>query len=124
DGEKPNRGVYVYVVAPAIVLTLVARYVVDAYSVRVVIMSAAVSLLLALASRRLFVTPGGTRFNPGRRAAAYWLATAAAILAIRIVATVVAGGAPPLIDDNPIVNLSVALSVIVALGAMFAYFLL
>src|SRR5690606_23985868 len=41
DGEKANRGVYLYVVAPAIVLTLLTRYVVDVYSVRVVIMSAA-----------------------------------------------------------------------------------
>lgn len=123
DGAKVNRGVYLYVVLPAIVATLAARYVVDAYSVRVVVMSLAIALLAALASRRLFAEPRGMRFNPGRRAAAYWLAASAGVLVIRVVATVVGGGAPPLIDDNPIPNLYVALSVIIALGAMFAYFL-
>jgi len=78
DGEKASRAVYLYVVAPAIVLTLLARYVVDAYSACVVIMSAAISLLLALASRRLFMTPSGTRSNPGRRAAAFFFAPMAA----------------------------------------------
>src|SRR5690606_23223826 len=105
-------------------LTLAARYVVDAYSIRVVVMSLAISLLLALASARLFRQPRGIRINPGRRAAAYWLAATAAVLALRVVATAIAGGAPPLIDDNPVPNLYVALSVIIALGAIFAYFLL
>ncbi len=124
DGERPNRWVYWYVVAPAIALTLAARYVVDAYSIRVVVMSLAISLLLALASARLFRQPRGIRINPGRRAAAYWLAATAAVLALRVVATAIAGGAPPLLDDNPVPNLYVALSVIIALGAIFAYFLL
>src|SRR5690606_2793 len=101
----------------------VARYAVDAYSVRVVVMSIAISLLLGLASRRLFMEPANVRLNPGRRAAAYWMAAAAGVLAIRVVATVVTGGAPPLIQQDAITNFSVALSVIIALGAVFAYFL-
>jgi diguanylate cyclase (GGDEF)-like protein len=123
DGQRMHRGVYLYVVVPAIVATLVFRYVVDAYSVRVAIMSVAIALLLGLASRRLFAEPRGIRPNPGRRAAAYWMAASAGVLVARFIATVIGGGAPPLIDDNPIPNLYVALSVIIALGAVFAYFL-
>jgi diguanylate cyclase (GGDEF)-like protein len=123
DGESMSRGVYLYVVAPAIVATLAARYVVDLYSVRVAVMSAAIALLLGLASRRLFVDPPGIRSNPGRRAAAYWMAASAGVLVARFIATVIGGGAPPLIDDDPIPNLYVALSVIIGLGAVFAYFL-
>src|SRR5690606_20795299 len=66
DGAKVNRGVYLYAVAPAIVATLVARYVVDAYSVRVVVMSAAIALLLVLASRRRAQIGGSSR-------ASHWL---------------------------------------------------
>lgn len=124
DGEKVNRAVYLYIVAPAILLTLLARYLVDAYSVRVVVVSAAISLLVGLASRRLFMTPAGLHDNPGRRAAAYWMAASAGALAVRVITTVVGGSAPPLIGDDAIPNLSVALSVIIALGAVFAYFLL
>lgn len=123
DGERAARWVYLYVVAPAIVATLTARYVVDAYSVRVVIMSLGIALLLALASQRLFAEPRGMRFNPGRRAAAYWLAASAGILVVRVIATVAGGGAAPLLEDDSIPNLYVALSVIIALGAIFAYFL-
>lgn len=124
DGERVHRGVFLYVVVPAIVGTLLARYAVDAYSVRVVVMSAAIALLLALASRRLFAQPRGSQFNPGRRVAAYWLASSAAVLVLRIILTAVWGGAPPLINANALPNLLVALSVILALGTVFAYFLL
>lgn len=123
DGERMHPGVYAYVVAPAILATLAARYVVDAYSVRVVIMSAAVSLLLALTSRRLFVPPRGAFFNPGRRAAAYWLAVAAALLAARVVLTLASGGAPRLVGVEGPPSLYTAASLIVALGAVFSYFL-
>lgn len=123
DGEKARRWVFPFVVAPAILITLAARYVMDSYSVRVVVMSVALALLLALASRRLFTVPRGVPYNPGRRTAAYWMATSAAVLVIRVVATVVGGGAAPLIEESPLPNLYVALSVIVALGAVFAYFL-
>jgi len=123
DGEKPQRGIYLYVVAPAILLTLAARYVVDAYSARVVIMSAALSLLLALTSQRLLVGPRATSLNPGRRPAAYWLATAAALLAVRAVGTAALGGAPRLLGEGGIPPLSVAVGVIIGLGAVFAYFL-
>ncbi|MBX3141190.1 MAG: GGDEF domain-containing protein [Trueperaceae bacterium] len=123
DGEKAHAGVYAYVVAPAIVAILVARYVVDAYSVRVIVMSVALALLLALASRRLFAAPRGAPHNPGRRAAAYWMATSAGVLATRVVVTVVQGGAPPLLEQDVFPSLSVAVSVVIALGAVFAYFL-
>lgn len=123
DGEKPHRGVYLYVVAPAIVLVLAARYVVDAYSVRVIVMSVALSLLLGLASSRLFVGRRASSLNPGRRAAAYWLATAAALLAMRAVGTLILGGAPRLLVDEALPSLSAAIGVVVALGAVFAYFL-
>lgn len=123
DGEKPQRGIYLYVVAPAILLTLAARYVVDAYSARVVIMSAALSLLLALTSQRLLVGPRATSLNPGRRPAAYWLATAAALLAVRAVGTAALGGAPRLLGEGGIPPVSVAVGVIIGLGAVFAYFL-
>ncbi len=123
DGEKPQRGIYLYVVAPAILLTLAARYVVDAYSARVVIMSAALSLLLALTSHRLLVGPRATSLNPGRRPAAYWLATAAALLAVRAVGTAALGGAPRMLGEGGIPPLSVAVGVIIGLGAVFAYFL-
>jgi len=123
DGEKPQRGIYLYVVAPAILLTLAARYVVDAYSARVVIMSAALSLLLALTSQRLLVGPRATSLNPGRRPAAYWLATAAALLAVRAVGTAALGGAPRLLGEGGMPPLSVAVGVIIGLGAVFAYFL-
>ncbi len=123
DGEKPQRGIYLYVVAPAILLTLAARYVVDAYSARVVIMSAALSLLLALTSHRLLVGPRATSLNPGRRPAAYWLATAAALLAVRAVGTAALGGAPRLLGEGGMPPLSVAVGVIIGLGAVFAYFL-
>jgi len=123
DGEKPQRGIYLYVVAPAILLMLAARYVVDAYSARVVMMSAALSLLLALTSHRLFVGPRATSLNPGRRPAAYWLATAAALLAVRAVGTAALGGAPRLLGEGALPPISVAVGVIIGLGAVFAYFL-
>lgn len=128
DGEKASGWVYarVYacVVAPAILATALARYVVDAYSVRVIVMSVALAFLLTLAARRLFVAPRGALFNPGRRAAAYWMATSAALLVMRVVLTLVQGGAPPLFGDEALPNLLVAVSVVIALGAVFAYFLL
>ncbi len=123
DGESANHGIYAYVVVPAILAILAARYVVDAYPVRVVVMSVALAVLLALASRRLFAAPRGAYYNPGRRAAGYWLATSAAVLVTRVIVTVVQGGAPPLLDEGALPNLFVALSVVVALGAVFAYFL-
>ena len=58
------------IVLPAIVATLAARYVVDAYTVRVVIMSLALGTMLALSSLRLFRQSPGKLKNPGRRAAA------------------------------------------------------
>lgn len=60
------RGVYIHVVAPAILTSLWARYVVDVPSMRIVVISAAVALFLALTSRRLFNTPDGLRFNHGK----------------------------------------------------------
>lgn len=123
DGEEPQRGIYLYIVAPAILLMLAARYVVDAYSARVVMMSAVLSLLLALTSHRLFVGPRATSLNPGRRPAAYWLATAAALLAVRAVGTAALGGAPRLLGEGALPPISVAVGVIIGLGAVFAYFL-
>lgn len=124
DGEKVTGWVYACVVAPAILATALARYVVDAYSVRVIVMSVALAFLLTLAARRLFVAPRGVLFNPGRRAAAYWMATSAALLVMRVVLTLAQGGAPPLLGDEALPNLFVAVSVVIALGAVFAYFLL
>lgn len=112
------------IVLPAIVATLAARYVVDAYTVRVVIMSLALGTMLALSSLRLFRQSPGKLKNPGRRAAAYWLGTTAALLLIRVILTIVQGEAPPYMTQQVVPNLSVALSVVIALGAVFAYFLL
>src|SRR5690606_30104156 len=123
DGEKVNLGVYIYVVAPVMVTAFVARYVVDAPSLRVVVVSVGVALLLALASRRLFMTPDGLRFNPGRRAAAYWLASSAGVLVVRAITAMFGGVPSPLIGENAVPSLYVALGVIVAVGAVFAYFL-
>ncbi len=123
DGEKARRGIYVYAVIPAIVATLLARYAVDSYTIRVVVMSAAVALLLGSAARRLFDDTDGVRWNPGRRPAAYWLAASSGVLVIRVIATLAGGGAPPLMTQSTFPNLYVAISVTVALGAVFAYFL-
>src|SRR5690606_16370568 len=111
-------------VTPAIAATLLARYVVNSYSIRVVVMSSAIALLLGLASRRLFREPAGVRLNPGRRPAAYWLAAASGVLVVRVVATLILGGAPPLLEEDATANFAVALSVIIGLGAVFSYFLL
>lgn len=124
DGERPNRWLYLAVVLPAILATLAARYVVDAYTVRVVVMSLALGIILALSSVRLFRTSPGSLHNPGRRAAAYWLSTTAALLLVRAIVTIAQGEAPPFMSQQVVPNLSVALSVVIALGAVFAYFLL
>lgn len=124
DGEGPNRWIYLAVVLPAIVVTVAARYVVDAYTVRVVVMSLALGIMLALSSVRLFRTSPGSLHNPGRRAAAYWLSTTAALLLVRAIITIAQGEAPPFMTQQVVPNLSVALSVVIALGAVFAYFLL
>lgn len=124
DGEKPARWVYAYVVVPTILATALTRYVVDAYPVRVMIMSAALALLLGLAARQLFAAPRGAMPNPGRRAAAYWLSASSALLVVRVAITLIQGGAPALLGDEPLPNLVLAISVVVALGAVFAYFLL
>ncbi len=123
DGEKARRGIYIYAVIPAITATLLARYAVDSYTIRVVVMSSAVALLLGSAARRLFHDPDGVRWNPGRRPAAYWLTVSAGVLVIRVIATLASGGAPPLMTQSTFPNLYVAISVTVALGAVFAYFL-
>lgn len=123
DGEKARRGIYIYAVIPAITATLLARYAVDSYTIRVVVMSSAVALLLGSAARRLFNDPDGVRWNPGRRPAAYWLTVSAGVLVIRVIATLAGGGAPPLMTQSTFPNLYVAISVTVALGAVFAYFL-
>ena len=123
DGERARPGIYLYAVIPAIAATLFARYVVDSYEVRVVIMSLAIALLLGSASRRLFMEPAGARLNPGRRPAAYWMAAASGVLIARVIATVVSGGAPPLMQADALTTSAVAASVIVGLGAVFAYFL-
>jgi len=124
DGEPAGSGVYLRVVAPTMLIVVAARYVVDLYEVRVIAMSVALALLLALASRRLFTAAPGAPPNPGRRAAAYWLATSAAVLLARVVITAAQGGARPLFGADAVPGLLVAGSVVVALGAVFAYFLL
>lgn len=124
DGERSDLRVYLAVVLPTIAITVGARYVVDAYAVRVIVMSASLSLLLSLSAARLFREAPGKLRNPGRRAAAYWLATTAALLGVRVLTTLVQGGAPPLLAEGAVANLSVAVSVVIALGAVFAYFLL
>lgn len=124
DGEPPNCALFVYVVGPALLATLGARYLLDLYLVRVIVMSAGVSLLLGLAARRLFTVPPFRPYNPGRRPAAYWLAAASAVLAARVVLAAVVGAAPPLFESSPAQNLAVTVSVILALGAVFSYFLL
>lgn len=124
DGEKPGRWIYLVIVLPAMAVTVAARYVVDAYTVRVVVMSLAIGLILALSSHRLFRKSPGNLENPGRRAAAYWLGTTAVLLLVRVVSTLIQGQAPPFLTDETVPNLSVALSVVIALGAVFAYFLL
>lgn len=124
DGAQPDRRVYLVVLLPAVLATLGLRYLVDAYSARVVIMSLALALLLALTARRLFRAAPRNMRNPARRPAAYWLATTGALMLARAVATVVQGGAPPLFGAGAAANLLVALSVMVALGAVFSYFLL
>lgn len=123
DGEKAGPGIYLYAVIPAIAATLLARYVVDSYEIRVVVMSLAIALLLGLASRRLFMEPAGVRLNPGRRPAAYWMAAAAGVLVVRVIGTVVSGGAPQLMEADALTNFAVAASVVIGLGAVFAYFL-
>src|SRR5690606_18074512 len=75
------------------------------------------------ASRRLFHDPEGVRWNPGRHPAAYWLAVSAGVLVLRVIATLALGGAPPLMTQSTLPNLFVAISVTVALKAVFAYFL-
>ncbi|MFA5551544.1 MAG: GGDEF domain-containing protein [Trueperaceae bacterium] len=124
DGERSNRRIYLAVVLPAILATVAARYLVDAYMVRVVVMSVALGFMLALSSVRLFRKSPGSLHNPGRRAAAYWLGTTAALLLVRVIITIVQGEAPPFMTQRVVPNLSVALSVVIALGAVFAYFLL
>ena len=123
DGEPAGSGVYLRVVAPTMLIVVAARYVVDLYEVRVIAMSVALALLLALASRRLFTAAPGAPPNPGRRAAAYWLATSAAVLLARVVITAAQGGARPLFGADAVPGLLVAGSVVVALGAVFAYVL-
>lgn len=123
DGEKAKRGIYLYVVLPAIVATLLARYAVDSYTLRVIVMSSAVALLLGSAARRLFKAPDRARLNPGRRPAAFWMAAAAGVMVVRVVATLIAGDAPPFLAEDAFTNFAVAASVIIGLGAVFAYFL-
>src|SRR5690606_14553237 len=105
-----RRGIYIYAVIPAITATLLARYAVDSYTIRVVVMSSAVALLLGSAARRLFHDPDGVRWNPGRRPAAYWLTVSAGVLVIRVIATLASGGAPPLMTQSTFPNLYVAIS--------------
>lgn len=124
DGLPPRRALYLAVVAPAILATLAMRYVVDAYSVRVVIMSASISLVLALAARRLLLPAPKAAETPGRRAAAYWLATTSGLQALRVALTIFRGGAPTLLAGGPFPSISLALSIVIALGAIFSYFLL
>ena len=91
DGERSNRRIYLAVVLPAILATVAARYLVDAYMVRVGVMSLALGSMLALSSIRLFRKSPGRLENPGRRAAAYWLGTTAALLLVCVIITVVQG---------------------------------
>lgn len=124
DGAQPDRRIYLTALLPAVLVTVALRYVVDAYSARVVVMSLLLSLLLALTARQLFRQAPRRIRNPARRTAAYWLAITSGLMLTRAGATAIQGGAPPLFGVGPTANLLVALSVIVSLGAVFAYFLL
>lgn len=124
DGERARPGIYVFLVLPAILLILGARYLVDSYSVRVIVMSGALSLIFALTSRRLFSAPPALAHNPGRRPAAFWLAASASLLGARVVLTMVQGGVPPVQAQDTLTRFVLALAVLIGVGAVFAYFLL
>ncbi len=124
DGLTPLRRVYLTVVAPAILANVAARYLVDDYPLRVIIMSVALGVMLALTAYRLFRPDSEALDTPGRRAAAWWLAVTAGVMLVRIVLTLVQGGAPPLLESGPYLSVSVAASIILAHGAIYAYFLL
>lgn len=122
DGLRAEPLLYLYTVVPALAAVVAARYMVDWYPLRVVVMSLTIALLLGLSARRLFV-PTGTR-SVGRRPAAYWMALGSALLLLRGVMAAAAGWAPPLMSGDTTASLAVAMSVILALGAAFAYFLI
>src|SRR5690606_27314475 len=85
---------------------------------------ASISLVLALAARRLLLPAPRSIETPGRGAAGYWLATTSAVLALRVLITLYQGGAPELLASGPFPSISLAIGIVIAAGAIFAYFLL
>lgn len=120
DGAPSRPTFWLVTVLPAVAIVVAARYVVNIYEVRVAAMSLAITVLLGLSARRLFST--ATKSPQGRRPAAYWMLVGAALLTARAVLAAVADWAPPVLSSELTPSLTVALSVVVALGSAFAYF--
>ena len=125
DGLTPRRFLYPLVVLPVSLATLAARYVIDSYDLRVIIMSAAVAALLGLSVHHVLrhrSLPSTNEF--GRRALAFWLFVTMSILALRVVVTVVRGAAPPALANGAPQTLALGGALVSVVGLIFSYLLL
>lgn len=124
DGLEPRRDLYAKVVALVMAVTLGARYLVDAYSFRVVIMSAAIAFLLSLSAHKLLKRPTSLGNDSGRRVTAVWFIANAGLFVFRVGATVGQSEAPPLLANGGLQTLFLGFGLVSMTGLMFSYFLL